>query len=118
MIFTFYCSAPYFETVTAMMLYYRYIIVPLILVIQLVDTVTCPLEATGSGSSSASTSVSNKPAMLAKRKMCPDFKDREEQKYCCPSHIVPGSYYCCSQEHLYRIEAEKAAEIRRQFIKK
>uniref|UniRef100_A0A915PI79 Uncharacterized protein n=1 Tax=Setaria digitata TaxID=48799 RepID=A0A915PI79_9BILA len=115
---SFRCSTAFFGTLTAI-LYYRYIIVPLILFLRIVDAVTCPSESSGSGaagSSSSSTGL-NKPTAITKRKVCPDFKDNEDEKYCCPSHIIPGSYYCCSQEHLYKIEAEQAAEIRRQFIK-
>lgn len=116
---SFRCSTAFFGTFTAI-LYYRYIIVPLILVLRIVDAVTCPSESSSSGVSGSGGGGSglNKPAAIAKRKVCPDFKDNEDEKYCCPSHIIPGSYYCCSQEHLYKIEAEQAAEIRRQFIKK
>ncbi|VDK75700.1 unnamed protein product [Litomosoides sigmodontis] len=116
---SFRCSTTFLGTLTAI-LYYRYIIVPLILVLRIVDAVTCPFESSGSSSSGSSSSNSglNKPKAITKRKVCPDFKDSEDEKYCCPSHIIPGSYYCCSQEHLYKIEAEQAAEIRRQFIKK
>lgn len=116
---SFRCSTAFLGTLTAI-LYYRYIIVPLILVSRIVDAVTCPSESSGSSVSGSSSSSSglNKPTTITKRKVCPDFKDNEDEKYCCPSHIIPGSYYCCSQEHLYKIEAEQAAEIRRQFIKK
>uniref|UniRef100_A0A8R1XXB4 Uncharacterized protein n=1 Tax=Onchocerca volvulus TaxID=6282 RepID=A0A8R1XXB4_ONCVO len=115
---SFRCSTTFLGTLTTI-LYYRYIIVPLILVLRIVDAVTCPSESSGSGVSGSSSSSSslNKPTALSKRKVCPDFKDNEDEKYCCPSHIIPGSYYCCSQEHLHKIEAEQAAEIRRQFIK-
>ncbi|OZC10841.1 hypothetical protein X798_02264 [Onchocerca flexuosa] len=116
---SFRCTTAFLGTLTTI-LYYRYIIVPLILVLRIVDAVTCPSESSGSGVSGSSSSSSNlnKPTAITKRKVCPDFKDNENEKYCCPSHIIPGSYYCCSQEHLYKIEAEQAAEIRRQFIKK
>ncbi|VDK62141.1 unnamed protein product [Gongylonema pulchrum] len=100
------------------LLYCRYIILPLILVLRIVDAVTCPLESSSQIGSASSSSSASKSLTLTKRKICPDFKDNEDEKYCCPSHVVPGSYYCCSQEHLYKIEAEKAAEVRRQFIKK
>lgn len=113
------CSTAHLRTLT-IVLYYRYIVVPLILILRIVDAVTCPMESSQTGSSSGGSisNSANKPMTLTKRKVCPDFKDNEDEKYCCPSHVVPGSYYCCSQEHLYKIEAEQAAEIRRQFIKK
>lgn len=117
---SFRCSTTSLGRITAI-LYYRYVIVPLILLSRIVDAVTCPSELSTSGISSSSSSSSSgfsKPAAITKRKVCPDFKDNEDEKYCCPSHIIPGSYYCCSQEHLYKIETEQAAEIRRQFIKK
>lgn len=113
---SFHCSTAFLGTLTAI-LYYRYIIVPLILVLRIVDAVTCPFESSASSVSNSNNGL-NKPKAITKRKVCPDFKDNEDEKYCCPSHIIPGSYYCCSQEHLYKIEAEQAAEIRRQFIKK
>lgn len=111
-----------------------YLIITIILTARFVDSITCPYE-TSAGSSSVLASVSasssvasgisgsisntNKVAgAIGKRKVCPDFKDNENEKFCCPSHVVPGSYYCCSLESLNKIEAEQAAELRRQFIKK
>lgn len=31
-------------------------------------------------------------------KHCPDFKDDEDETYCCTSRVEPGSYYCCNWE--------------------
>lgn len=87
---------------------YRYVLLPLIMLFRFTSAVTCPFEAIAGTKSSSST----------KRKVCPDFKDDISEKFCCPSHVVPGSYYCCSEEHLSVMEAEEAAELRRQFIKK
>uniref|UniRef100_A0A915BFZ8 Uncharacterized protein n=1 Tax=Parascaris univalens TaxID=6257 RepID=A0A915BFZ8_PARUN len=86
---------------------HRYVLLPLIMLLRFTSAVTCPFEAIAGTKSSSST----------KRKVCPDFKDDITEKFCCPSHVVPGSYYCCSEEHLSVMEAEEAAELRRQFIK-
>ncbi|VDM38499.1 unnamed protein product [Toxocara canis] len=89
-------------------IFYRYFLLPLVLMVRVVNAITCPLE----------TVAGSKPSSSTKRKVCPDFKDDISEKFCCPSHVVPGSYYCCSEEHLSVMEAEEAAELRRQFIKK
>lgn len=51
------------------------------------------------------------------QKTCPGFKDAKNRNYCCPSHVDPGSFFCCTEEQFYEFESEENAQLRRQFVK-
>lgn len=89
------------------LLYVRYFLFPLFVLIRFTNAIVCPVDS----------AAGSKPLGNARQKICPDFKDEEKQQFCCPSHVVPGSYYCCSEDHLSDMEAREAAEFRKQFIK-
>ncbi|VDD98139.1 unnamed protein product [Enterobius vermicularis] len=52
------------------------------------------------------------------QKTCPGFKDAKNRNFCCPSHVDPGSYFCCTETQFYEYESEESAQLRRQFFKK
>jgi hypothetical protein len=62
---------------------------------------------------SSSTVAASKPS-----KSCPDFKDSDEDRFCCPSSIDPGMFYCCDEHEMATIEQQQSAVRLRQFVRK
>jgi len=62
---------------------------------------------------SSSTIVASKSS-----KSCPDFKDGDDDRFCCPSSIDPGMFYCCDQREMTAIEQQQSAIRLRQFVRK
>uniref|UniRef100_A0A0N5AGR2 WAP domain-containing protein n=1 Tax=Syphacia muris TaxID=451379 RepID=A0A0N5AGR2_9BILA len=58
------------------------------------------------------------PKISNPQKMCPGFKDAKNRNFCCPSHVDPGSFFCCTEQQFYEFESEETAQLRRQFLKK
>lgn len=81
----------------------------LLVLIKLTNSLLCPNDVT-----TATTTITK----TNKRKICPDFKDNINEEYCCPSQVVPGSYYCCTFEHLKQLQDIQTAQLRKLFFKK
>ncbi|CAJ0587370.1 unnamed protein product, partial [Mesorhabditis spiculigera] len=50
------------------------------------------------------------------QKTCPDFKDFDNQSYCCPSNLQSRGYFCCTLNQVEEFKAQARSKEWQQFF--